>query len=127
MTRQGFIPLIAHVERYAFVRENPNLLCDWIEAGVCTQMNASGLLARTKQRRLLVRMIRHGMIHTLATDVHSPARRPPRLRQALDLVRRTCGEETVGRLLDSADALFQGAVPDVPEPRLMRCILGKWM
>ena len=127
LTRQGFIPLIAHVERYAFVRENPNLLCDWIEAGVCTQMNASGLLARTKQRRLLVRMIRHGMIHTLATDVHSPARRPPRLRQALDLVRRTCGEETVGRLLDSADALFQGAVPDVPEPRPMRRILGKWM
>ena len=98
------------------MRENPNLLCDWIEAGVCTQMNASGLLARTKQQRLLVRMIRHGMIHTLTTDVHSPARRPPRLRQALDLVRRTCGEETAIRLSNSADALFQGAVPDAPNP-----------
>ena len=41
LTRRGIVPLIAHVERYAFVRSNPNLLCDLIESGAYTQMNAT--------------------------------------------------------------------------------------
>ena len=43
LTRRGFVPLIAHVERYAFVRENPNILCDLIEAGAYTPVSYTHL------------------------------------------------------------------------------------
>lgn len=93
LTRQGIVPLIAHVERYAFVRSNPNLLCDLIEAGAYTQMNATSLVLHKKHQNLLLSMIRHGMIHVLATDAHSIKKRPPMLGEAMVLVTEKCGEK----------------------------------
>ena len=127
LTRQGIVPLIAHVERYAFVRSNPNLLCDLIEAGAYTQMNATSLVVHQQHRNLMVRMIRNGMIHVLATDTHSLKKRPPMLGKAMAIVRKKCGEETVGTMMKNAQVLFKGAKPDEIEPRQMRQVLGRWM
>ena len=126
LTRLGIVPLIAHVERYLFVRENPNVLCDLIESGVYTQMNATSLTLHKKHRPLLVRMIRSGLVHVLSTDTHSPEKRPPMLGEAFELVAAECGAETVRRMKKTADALFRGETPARPEPHEMRRIFGAW-
>ena len=127
LTRRGIVPLIAHVERYAFVRSDPNILCDLIEAGVYTQMNATSLVMHKKHQKLFLRMIRHGMIHVLGTDTHSPSKRPPKLGDAVALVNRKCGEQISRMLTKNAGALFKGEQPDRPDPQPMRQILGHWM
>lgn len=127
LTRKNIIPLIAHVERYAFVRSNPNLLCDLIEAGAYTQMNATSLLMHKKHQALLLRMIRHGMIHVLATDTHSMSKRPPMLGQAMTLVTEKCGEKMARNMVKNAETLFKGMQPNHPEPQPMRQVLGHWM
>lgn len=127
LTRQGIVPLIAHVERYAFVRSNPNLLCDLIEAGAYTQMNATSLVLHKKHQNLLLRMIRHGMIHVLATDTHSVKKRPPMLGQAMALVTEKCGEKTARRMIKTAGALFKGTQPSLSDPQPMRQVLGHWL
>lgn len=126
LTRQGILPLIAHVERYAFVRSDPNLLSEWIDAGACTQMNATSLVMHTKQRKLLFPMLRHNLIHVLSTDTHSTSKRPPMLDQAMDLVNQHCGPETAQALQTRADDLFHGRTPQLPAPVPMKKFLGRW-
>ena len=48
----GITPLIAHVERYPYVMEDPNLLIDWIEAGAYTHVNASSLVLHLSLRHI---------------------------------------------------------------------------
>ena len=112
LTRQGILPLIAHVERYAFVRNNPNMLSAWIEAGACTQMNATSL--------------RHNLIHVLSTDTHSMAKRPPMLDKAMELVKQHCGQNIAQTLQYQADTLFLGEVPQFQDSHLMKYFLGRW-
>ena len=126
LTRQGILPLIAHVERYAFVRNDPNLLCEWIDIGACTQMNATSLTAHPKWQKLLLKMIRHNLIHVLGSDTHSTSKRPPMLGKAMELVEQFCGIEVTQRLQEQADTLFQGVAPQVSDPVPMRKILGRW-
>ena len=127
LTRQGIVPLIAHVERYAFIRKDPNLLCDLIEAGAYTQMNATSLVMHKKHQKVLLRMIRHGMIDVLATDTHSPAKRPPKLGSAMLLVKEKCGEQTAQQMMKNANMLFKGEQLDRLNPQPMRQILGHWI
>lgn len=126
LTRQDILPLIAHVERYAFVRSDPNLLAEWIDAGACTQMNATSLVMHTKQRKLLLSMLRHHLIHVLSTDTHSTSKRPPMLDRAMALVEQHCGQDAAYTLQLQADALFQGQTPQPPEPVPMKKFLGRW-
>ena len=127
LTRRGIVPLIAHVERYVFVREDPNLLCDLIEAGAYTQMNATSLVMHKKHQKLFLRMIRRGMIDVLGTDTHSPTKRPPKLGAAMSLVNKKCGENAMRQLIKNANTLFKGGQPSRPVPQPMRQILGHWM
>lgn len=127
LTRQGIVPLIAHVERYAFVRSNPNLLCDLIEAGAYTQMNATSLVLHKKHQNLMVRMIRNGMIHVLATDTHSVTKRPPMMGEAMALVREKCGEKIARRMIKNAEDLFKAVIPNHVQPQPMRQVLGHWL
>ncbi|WP_367924242.1 tyrosine-protein phosphatase [uncultured Ruthenibacterium sp.] len=127
LTRRGIVPLIAHVERYAFVRSNPNLLCDLIEAGAYTQMNATSLMLHRKYQKLYLRMIQHGMIHVVGTDTHSPSKRPPMLADAMKLVEEKCGQQMARRMIENGAVLFDGKEPEYLEPRAMRQILGQWI
>ena len=126
LTRRGFVPLIAHVERYAFVRENPNILCDFIEAGAYTQINASSLVIHKKQQKMLLHMIQRGLIHVLATDTHSLEKRPPKYRAAMELIEKKCGKDIARTLTRNANLLFAGASPIVSEPEEMTRFLSSW-
>ena len=44
LQQQGIVPLIAHIERYPYVLEDPTLLYDWVAAGAYAQINAGALL-----------------------------------------------------------------------------------
>ena len=69
----GYIPIIAHPERYSFVQKNPNKLIDYIEQGVMFQLNSGSLLGcygKSAQKTSKI-LLKHNMIHFIATDTHS--------------------------------------------------------
>lgn len=123
---QGIIPLLAHVERCCYIMEEPTLLYEWVCGGVYAQINASSLLHGGRSGHRALDLIRWGLAQVVATDTHSPDKRPPRLRQALALVNDQLGPEAVSRLVRNADALFAGQEPDLPDPRCPRRIMGHW-
>ena len=122
----GITPLIAHVERYPYVMENPSLLVDWIEAGAYTHVNASSLVLHKRRKVQILKMIRHGLVHFVCTDAHSPDKRPPLLGEAMELIQSRCGEQKARQMGEIALGLWSGEQPDQPEPVPMRRLFGRW-
>ena len=68
----GYIPILAHPERYAFVQEDPNEIIDIIKLGVLIQSNYGsfiGQYGRTAKEVVEVLLENH-LINFLGTDVH---------------------------------------------------------
>ena len=68
----GYIPVIAHPERYNYVKEDPNWLLDYIELGVLFQSNYGsiiGMYGKEAQKTVKL-LLKHDMIHFLGSDVH---------------------------------------------------------
>lgn len=51
--QQGYTPILAHVERYPYVTEDPTLLYRWVAAGALAQVNAAGLIRGGHTAKLL--------------------------------------------------------------------------
>ena len=116
LTLGGVIPLIAHIERYPYVQKNPNIALDWIEAGAYLQVNADSIVGDTMQRNFVYRLIKHGVVHVIASDTHSPDKRPPQLTKAMRLITRKFDNAVCGKLECNAQSLFNGDAPDVEQP-----------
>lgn len=107
---RGVTPLIAHIERYAFLRADPGMLEDWIEIGCLTQVNAGAVLSDRHGRRYVMRLIRDGLAHVMASDAHSPEHRSVNLRDGLAAVRRALGADAADRLQQCASGIFSGSI-----------------
>lgn len=116
----GLTPLLVHVDRYPYLLRQPNTLVPLIEAGACTHVNAASLLAGGRLQRELLTMIRHGLVHAVASDTHSMDRRPPNLAAGLAVVAQHLGEATARQLNGQAAALFWGDSFERPAPRPVR-------
>lgn len=97
----GFVPILAHVERYAAVRRDPEILAKLLEMGCLTQVNADSFDGSfwSKNRRFALGLAEKNLVSIVASDGHGAHHRPPFLMEVyLKLVSRL-GE-------DVADALF---------------------
>ena len=72
----GITPVLAHVERYAYVRRDWHILDRWIQHGCLAQVNASSL-DHTKGDGLAQDLMDRGLIACTATDAHDTKRRAP--------------------------------------------------
>jgi len=75
----GYLPVIAHPERYFFVQHNPLILRDWIQRGWVIQLNKGSFFGTfgNHAKELAMLAMREGWVHTIASDAHSPYRRNP--------------------------------------------------
>jgi len=73
---QGLIPVLAHVERYAYVRSDWHVLDRWVRRGCLAQVNASSL-DRTVGDDLAQDLMDRGLVSCTATDAHDAVSRPP--------------------------------------------------
>jgi protein-tyrosine phosphatase len=112
-------PIITHPERNGLIRAQPEKLRRWIRQGCYVQVTAQSLLGRFGQdtRRLVEAWLDEGMIHFFASDAHNVKSRPPRLREAYEIVAKRRGEEVARALFDDNPlAAFEGRpLPYVPE------------
>lgn len=90
----GWIPVLAHVERLTALQTNLDALNEWVEEGCLLQVNASSLLGswRSPTARTARKLVRQGRCHVVATDAHSPLRRPPLMQEAYRKVSKWIGE-----------------------------------
>lgn len=85
----GYIPVIAHVERYSCLHQMPRIE-DIKQMGALLQMNVEAFQNGwfDSESRWAKKCLSSRMIDFLASDMHSVTRRPPMSRQQLDWVRK---------------------------------------
>lgn len=75
----GYVPIIAHLERYSYLINNTGRIVDLINIGAIMQINASTYNSRKNNSSLINTLIRKGLIHVVASDSHDNANRKPNL------------------------------------------------
>jgi protein-tyrosine phosphatase len=87
----GYVPILAHVERYSFLQEEPSRLEQLVEAGCVAQVNGTAILGLHGLRitQLTDRWLRRRLIGVVASDSHGVDSRRPELDEtAAQLVKR---------------------------------------
>lgn len=125
LEQEGIYPIIAHVERYPYIMDHPQLLYELVAAGAYAQINAGALLRRG-QTKQLCNFLKWELVHVISTDTHSMDKRPPQMAAAMKVIEGALGEGVAERIRCNGADLFWGKEPDIA-PRCPRKFLGRWI
>ena len=91
----GFIPIIAHVERYSDIVSHPSRVKDLIEMGSFIQVNASSIMGKYGFgiSHFTKKLLKEELVHFVASDAHDTGRRVPNLLDCRNYVERKYGED----------------------------------
>lgn len=120
MQIDGFIPILAHVERYPSVHQDLMLLADLVATGVLMQVNADSITGGEggRDNATAKRLIEARMVHLIASDAHSTRTRPPKIRAAYQRVAEATDGDYARWLEQASDSVTTGDVIILPEPRV---------
>lgn len=100
LIRAGYIPIIAHIERYHCLEKKEYQIADLIELGCYIQMNSDSLhggifSTEAKHNRKLVTQ---GLVHLIASDCHDGMLRIPNMHTASQILKKKCDEGFLKKL-----------------------------
>lgn len=75
----GYIPVIAHPERYYFVQRDPALVYRWYMSGYGIQLNKGSILGYfgKREKETAASLLRHRIVSCVASDAHNMTDRTP--------------------------------------------------
>ena len=94
----GYLPIIAHIERYENLVGDLDFVSGLIEKGAYVQINSEALDAPYKVRKFAKKLLKNHMVHFVATDAHGVHHRTPKLAAAAQYIAKHYGEEYCTRL-----------------------------
>lgn len=112
LLHNGYLPIIAHAERYDCLVWRPSRLLKLKrEMDVCCQVNCATFIRRKSYltRRFLKKIMAWDLLDAVATDAHHAS--PPRaanMREAWQILRRAYGDARADKLTDG-HLLFEAA------------------
>lgn len=79
VSSEGYVPIIAHPERYACVHEDISVVFDWINKGYFIQLNKGSITGYFGRRckKAAFTLLNEGVVSFIASDAHTPYRRNP--------------------------------------------------
>ncbi len=77
----GYTPIIAHVERYVEVVQEPRIVTDLVQMGCLIQVNAHSFIEK-KTKHLTRALLKRGLVHCIGTDAHDMEERTPDMETA---------------------------------------------
>lgn len=123
--RQGYIPLIAHPERYDFIHRNPSLAYRYVRMGCALQMNKGSILGRFGRsiKHLAMELLECRLIACVASDAHGSEFRTTRMDEVKEYLDETFGKGCSELLLmDNPERIVKNREIVVLEPKNPR----KW-
>ena len=99
--RAGFLPLVAHAERYLPLHEDWAFAYELRDSGALVQVNAGSILGRegVRQRLLCRKLLKKGLVSAVASDAHDCQLRKPELELCFRQLETKYGRGTALRLL----------------------------
>jgi protein-tyrosine phosphatase len=124
MKVQGITPIITHPERHPAIMRDMTLLYDFIAMGALSQITAMSLTGEFGEavQRCAQELLKHRLVHVIASDAHSADSRPPLLSRAVSEAAELTGSELLAMLLvsDIPAKILAGEPVDIPEPMRVR-------
>jgi protein-tyrosine phosphatase len=109
----GFIPIIAHVERYSDIVSHPAYVQQLIDMGCYIQVNANSIMGKYGFgiSHFTKKLIKNGQVHFVATDAHDTGRRAPELLECRKYIAKKYGDGVAEKLFhDHAMAVINNQV-----------------
>jgi len=97
----GIVSIISHAERITKFQKTPKILDQLVKSGTLIQITAQSLTGDfgSRERKCAEWLLKHEMVHFIASDVHSLTGRPPILSKALERAAKIIGEEKARALV----------------------------
>ena len=120
----GFVPILAHPERYSYLKTDPMKLFALVERGALVQITTSSILGEfgARVRDFSRLLLEHRLAHVISSDAHGVSIRPPGLSQAIETASRWIGEQQATAMVTSIpeaivnDQTWQTESPVEPKP-----------
>jgi protein-tyrosine phosphatase len=116
----GLTPILTHPERNATLQTDQLRMVDWMRGGLLVQVTAGSVLGHMgkQAQKVAHQLLANRWVHFLATDAHNTSSRPPRMREAYEVVAEKYGSEYAHALcVGNPLAAFQGKpLPPQAEP-----------
>ena len=119
MLTKGIVPIISHPERNMEIAQRPQRYYEMIRMGCLGQVTAMSLTGEfgSEIKRSAEKLLAKRLIHIIASDAHSPDRRPPILSAGVKAAEKIVGKEEARKMVtEYPKAVIEGRRPDVPEP-----------
>lgn len=113
--RCGFIPIVAHVERYDICRTDQDLVEELLDLGALLQLNADSVLGANgfAVKRFCHKLLKAQKAHFIASDAHDTTHRPPLLRECFLKIHKKYGAEyAAGLFYGNAQAVIENRTVD---------------
>lgn len=97
----GFIPLIAHIERYPSVVKNIGFIVELSEMGARISVNAESILGKEGYsiKRFCKKLIKEDLLDFIGSDAHGVHHRTPQIGACAELLAKKYGEDYTMRIM----------------------------
>lgn len=136
---RGITPILAHPERHPGLAKHPEILADWVNRGVLSQINGTSITGRMGERVMATAelFLVNKMVHILGSDAHQVHNRNTNLTSAVARMIQLIGPKATEDILvvNPDNILFSRDVdiPEVSEVKrttenkgVMKWIAGLW-
>ncbi len=125
------IPIIAHPERYTYLKKNPSLVKDLIDAGAYLQSNIGSFLGvyGKEAKELAILFLKHNMITFIGSDIH---RRNHNYYERIDelksVLKKYITEEEINNLLgeNARKVLNKEIIEETSYTPIKKGLFRKW-
>ena len=126
----GFTPILAHPERIETFQRDPELLLNFVNRGMLSQITAGstvGVFGRRVQQ-FTTNLLKRNLVHVVASDTHRPdGPRSPKLGPGIAAVTRLVGETSaMGMVIDTPRAILGNLPVEVDKPRSYDSVRRWW-
>ncbi len=108
LTSKGFIPIIAHVDRYITKQKGLSYFYQLAEQGALLQVNTSSVLSFYNRIRLRP-LFKKGVITLFGTDCHNMAVRPPVYKECLPYIKKLVSKRRYQYMIDRQNSVLKKA------------------
>lgn len=102
----GVKPVLAHIERYPALMNDPDIIQDYIDMGCLTQVNIDTFATAPRSiKKRIIKYMNNGLIHLIGSDCHNLDSRPPEYEEGVKTIIKKCGEDAIEILMHNANQL----------------------
>ena len=106
----GVTPIIAHPERYRFIKEDINILNKWIERDYVLQIDAGSIIGHfgKNTKNIAIKMIEKGFVHLIGSDAHNNKKRNFCLNESYEILEKIVDIKGVEILKKNSNKILNG-------------------